>query len=431
MDIVTLGMAKADAAKRYASNARLADIARNALPVPFCSRQSVPMAASGGLSNGTDTSATYRRRHTALMTASNLILEFPNYYNNNGDETDTPNSITIRASIEYKTGQFQPIFFQGKRSVVVEPGASIACDPLGIQIKSGDQFHTLTYVEVTAGQKWPLSNTAVATDTEGVTIGSDLTMTGGVTATNVRTYGPSAIVGTVAEAVPSVSIGPADSIGAGYDDAGDVGFIARALIADGIGYLNLGMGSDAPGKWTLNEKRRRRAPLLRYCNYAVIEIGTNGIQSPTTMDTVAANQIAVWKFVAEQGIKGYQTTLLPRSTSTDGFATTANQTTDPARQANRVAFNGWIRDGAPINTDTGLWAAAGSSGASIVRSGDVGHPLAGWFECADAVETARDSGIWKATGSTTGRYTDDGTHPSSDATTVLIPTIDTSVFVPR
>jgi len=62
-------------------------------------------------------------------------------------------------------------------------------------------------------------------------------------------------------------------------------------------------------------------------------------------------------------------------------------------------------------------------GAAIVV-GHPDHPLAGFFEIGDLMETSRGSGIWKAPG-----YTADGVHPSQTAHQAMSTGIDTTVFV--
>jgi hypothetical protein len=53
----------------------------------------------------------------------------------------------------------------------------------------------------------------------------------------------------------------------------------------------------------------------------------------------------------------------------------------------------------------GTAVAIGTSGA--VLAGQAGHPLYSHWEIADQVETAHNSGIWKAS------YTTDGLHPNT------------------
>ena len=109
-----------------------------------------------------------------------------------------------------------------------------------------------------------------------------------------------------------------------------------------------------------------------------------------------------------------KTTLLPVSTSTDGWQTLDGQT---ATRTDRVHFNQWLRDGAPLSG--GAPVAVGTAGADrcpvaqngvIIREAEgAGHPLAGVTDIADAVESSQDSGLWK-TGWPASAY-QDGLHP--------------------
>jgi lysophospholipase L1-like esterase len=83
----------------------------------------------------------------------------------------------------------------------------------------------------------------------------------------------------------------------------------------------------------------------------------------------------------------------------------------------RVQINDWIRARCPEN-GSGVPQLAGTPGA-------VASPfLSGWFETADTVESARNSGKWKATGSASG-YTADGVHPSQTGHAAMAAAIDT------
>jgi lysophospholipase L1-like esterase len=90
-------------------------------------------------------------------------------------------------------------------------------------------------------------------------------------------------------------------------------------------------------------------------------------------------------------------TVLPRNTSTDGFVTTANQT-KPVWENKRLAYNDWLRAGAPIDPVKKVVVEIGTAGA--ILTGQAGHPLSQYngtnvIETADTVETARNSGLWK------------------------------------
>lgn len=75
--------------------------------------------------------------------------------------------------------------------------------------------------------------------------------------------------------------------------------------------------------------------------------------------------------------------------------------------------------------------AIGSSGilqdltvpSGVILSGSANHPLEGYFDTADAVESARNSGKWVV--STTG----DGVHPNAAGHTLMAAAINTNLFV--
>jgi hypothetical protein len=70
-----------------------------------------------------------------------------------------------------------------------------------------------------------------------------------------------------------------------------------------------------------------------------------------------------------------------------------------------------------------------ATGCGTPAASDVllsGHPVSAYFEVADTVETARDSGIWKA-----GYvYTTDGVgvHPSATGHAAMAAAINTALF---
>jgi lysophospholipase L1-like esterase len=162
--------------------------------------------------------------------------------------------------------------------------------------------------------------------------------------------------------------------------------------------------------------------LLNGCTAAICEYGINDLYDLGNNDVVVrGNLLKVWIELSVRGMKVYQTTITPRSTSTDGWVTTANQTPQNATiVAWRTTVNDWIRAGSPIDPTTKAAVAVGTSGALL--AGQAGHPLTGYFEIADLAETARNSSIWKA------GYTTDGLHPTGTAAAALAAGIDVSKF---
>lgn len=69
-----------------------------------------------------------------------------------------------------------------------------------------------------------------------------------------------------------------------------------------------------------------------------------------------------------------------------------------ASEAARRDYNDWIRDGAPVSISGASFTALATgtaAGAGVYRAGMAGHPLKGYFEAADTLESARNSGFWK------------------------------------
>jgi lysophospholipase L1-like esterase len=136
----------------------------------------------------------------------------------------------------------------------------------------------------------------------------------------------------------------------------------------------------------------RRLGMVNRCTSAIIQLGINDMSFSLT--TLQTNLLTLAKFMRRQGIpKVFFITISPFTTSTDGWATTANQT-PTGSNGNRVTHNNWVRAGCPVNATTLAPVAVGTGGALF--AGQSGHPVTGYFEVADTVESARDSGKWKA-----------------------------------
>ena len=394
--------------------------------VPVSTRACLPFDSSVGLTDGTILGGTAKLRHVAVRTFSGVRLAFTNAYAGAGNtEADTPNAITVRAAVEPLGNIIIPVTFGGARSVLIQPGATVLSDPVGVDIAKGTTFYTRTWVQVASGEKFPRAGYITASSGEGnnygTTVGADLTGTGSSSltgiGTNQRVFGPSMILGRVKDpGKPVVGI-IGDSIAQGSND-NDRGYIERSLL-DGYSFQKVAFPGEALDGWIGNNglTRYRRASILISASltHAICEYGRNNMNSAT----VQADTLAAWTSLARMGVPVYQTTITPQTTSTDGWVTVGNQTVaDATKEARRTAFNDWLRDGAPISA--GAPVAPGMSGAS--RAGSAAHPLSGWFEIADLAESARNSGKWK------GGYTSDGTHPGATGADALKAGINPAVF---
>jgi hypothetical protein len=76
---------------------------------------------------------------------------------------------------------------------------------------------------------------------------------------------------------------------------------------------------------------------------------------------------------------------------------------------------------------SGVAVAAGTSGAIV--AGQTGHPLAGYFDAANAVESSLNSGLWKVGYVYLGDSR--GAHPNSGGAALMASTINTTLFTPN
>ena len=378
---------------------------------------------SNNISDGVSTGITTQLYHTTDVACSGIRLVFANVYNNNGVETDGTNDINVKANIRLTGGLNFPVFFGGRRTVVVEPGAVVVSDPVGISSSAAATFFSRTFVSVSAGGKYPLG---VLTNSANEGVGNGDLADGSVPTNATRGFGPIAILGTPAiETSSPIILAQGESITCGYGDSfgttDDYGFVSRAF--DGVlSYLNLGLSSSSISAAILGvgAARRFRVADVIQPDAALLLYGTNDAAGGDTLNTLRNNLIAWWLIHWRRGLKCFAGTIPPKSTSTDSWATTTNQTADAVGIAARLGVNAWIRDGAPLNPDT---LAAVATGGVGIRMGSVGHPVNAYFDFADATESARDSGFWKP------GYTSDGTHPNQTGSAAMAAAIDPSIIV--
>lgn len=411
MDVVTLGMAKA-ASKRTADG-----IAKRTALIPIASRANV---YTSGLSNGTDTSMTSKTSHKAIHDITEVRLVFGNFYNNAGVETAGPNDISVKFAIQVSTDTYRVRgTFGAKRTIVIEPGTRATSDAIPVDIKAGEIFFVYTYVSVaSAGMKWPQGLQTQSPESEGRIVAVDYTDTGTVTIGSFFSYGPMQILGRPPKADTTSVGGIGDSIMAGSGDSNTFGFWARSLYGN-ISEQRIAYAGEQAAGFLRRDLYQYRIPLLAYATHIACELGINDVKGGITLANLQSSILTIWARAARRAAKVYQTTLTPVTTSTDTWATTANQAVT-ANESVRVGFNNWVRAGAPVDPGTGAAVAIGTSGALV--AGNTGHPLTGYIELADTVETARNSGIWKS------GHTGDGTHPNVTGHTAMAAVFTPALF---
>jgi hypothetical protein len=325
-----------------------------------------------------------RHRSTTEQAASRIRFVYSNWSvsaSGSVGEVDGPSALTFRAALEYDGKLHRMTFNGGRETAECPPGADVVTDPLDIALPPGAVFFSRTFYSGATGTFGrPLPIYREWGEYIEIAGGGDKTLaTADLPRANTTAgYGPSAILGSVARSQPAIAI-IGDSIANGNSGgdnpdgpAENLGYIARA-IGDRYGFIRLTNPSDTLYSFTVDDKRRLRL-LAGRVTHAICEHGINDAAMGRSFEQMRAKYVEQWSALAAQGIKVFQCTLTPRTDSSDEHATLEGQ--KPVRGCGaggvREQVNEWIRT--------------------------TPKPLSGYFEVADRLESARNSGLWKADG---------------------------------
>lgn len=363
--------------------------------------------------------------YEVLVDCTDLVFEFGNWWDEfYGDSIynptpDTPlNDLTIQAAIQkYPSGEIIPLFFSnGEWSATIKPGGLVATLAHSAVYRAGEAFVLRVYVNTgSATGVFPaVRQTAWSSYGEGRRDGGNYADSGTVNSSFSFAYAPFRVTGIPLNNVYPMQVGFfGDSIADGsgdYQRAQNRGFIVRALETAALPFIGHASGGRLGYDFVTPKYHHLTARMFSGITHGIWEFGANDFLTKTLTEMKTSTISGVQMF-SERGARMAATTLVPRTTSSDSWATVANQT-PLATESVRTGYNDWLRDGAPVDEDTLVPVATGTSGA--LRAGDDGHPLVAYIEVADTVESARNSGKWKALG-TSGRdasYTADGVHPT-------------------
>ena len=343
----------------------------------------------------TNKQANARTVHIARDTISSLKIELCNWCwlrSGVGPETAGGGNITYSASIEYPAGTFTQVLWSGAATKVVASNAVALSDAVNVNIPNGTTFWVRTYANAVTAIVFTEGNTgyeqrnlaggeAYEYAASGIT---DKTMGGTIVdvgAAAAPIFRPTAIVAQTRN--PSVLI-LGDSRDWGFtdthDSSGDLGDIARS-IGPAYGYINAACAGDTLSAFIT--AHTQRAALQQYVSHVVFGDPINALRSGGS----GQNQSAATTLGQLQTILGYfptkrcltTTTGGPNTTSTDSWATVANQTIN-ANNAEIAAYNTAIR-------------------AGVANS-------VGYFDIMSAVESSSASGKWWVTGVASATTTD-------------------------
>lgn len=329
----------------------------------------------------------------AAVDCYDIALVYGNYYN---EGVDGANPITVKASLVVNN-IYYPVYFNSRRQVIIDPGATVQSDTTGVTIKKGEVFYSVVYVSMeTSGMKFPQGMVVYEERGEGSAV-TDITDGGATTSAGGYAYHPCAVIGRTLKPVASVLL-VGDSIIQGANDGfQDVGYAAKALDAAGIPWIRVAKGGGSAYNMA-GRAARTRLSLAKYCTHAIVGYGTNDLNAQSAT-TIQGNLQALWKLLVGYNLKVFACTVTPHTNSSDSWAS-ATQTPNPSE------------------------AQVGATGQRSILNDYIRttpSPLTGYFDVADAVETSRNSGKWKFP-----NITDDGLHPTTNGHIAIIPAINTS-----
>lgn len=311
-----------------------------------------------------------------------LVLTFPGFEFVN-PEAVIPTAYTVTAAVEYPTGVFTPFTVGGSRTLSITPAEAVySFDPLGLYIPAGQKFYIKCFAQFSAGN-FPLcmlcaSNLTSDWTTAGTNV-TDHTLDATVLASSSPVVGfsgsvyakfttPQKAIGIIGDSVAYAGSDTCDpNTGARYMDRAMRGVVPA---------INLATAGDTAANF-LQQPAGRELLLNNLVDSVICEYGRNDINGGITLATIQSRLQAIWSIFTGYGMKVWQATITPQTTSTDGWSTAAGQTVSNATaEALRLQVNAWIRTNwqalgisgfidqawAVDPTDSGKWSADGSSG---------------------------------------------------------------------
>lgn len=296
--------------------------------------------------------------------------------------TDGTTYATFGAAVEYQGVKHRATFGGAYRATVTNSATPTdsarwaLSDPIPVTIPKGATIRV--YTVVAAGSK--IMRGGAAQNGYRTATPGDLTIPGSATIPaspydNEGIVGPVGIRAKTRPALVAVA-GLGDSITEGGADAnygkGGGGYYARALRLAGLPGINFGVWADGFSAAPSGDKRY--GDNLAQCSHWYSAYGTNQLHDIY----LKRYAIQYWLGIeAMTGVKGAQTTITPKTNSTDGWTTVEGQSIPtPSAETARLGFNAWLLDGAPfVSGSPPVPQSAGTTDPAAIRIGDPGHPL--------------------------------------------------------
>jgi hypothetical protein len=329
---------------------------------------------------------------------SDIVLAFPGW-GLRPTEKPWPSPYSVTASVEYPEGTFHAVYVGGRRQLTVLPGSeTLMFEPCPIQIPAGATFYVKCFASWNGGfwmgrsqacvpglGEWTFRGTGLSDETTTSTIFRTTALAAGFRpAVFGRLQNP-----TIAMAILGASQEMAYGADSSDPDTGAL-FIGRAM-RNAFPVMNISRAGDSLGQY-LYQSTARYELLRGKITHLIMALGSNDIFAGISVDKTFLWLRRAAESYLNDGVRVYGMTVLPRSVSTDHWATKVNQTpVNAVYEAARVAFNarlltewrgigfaGMFDSGHAIDPgDTGVWGADeishgyGGGGFATVLNGTV------------------------------------------------------------
>jgi hypothetical protein len=312
-----------------------------------------------------------------------------------------PNNYTVAAGVE-QNSIYNGAKWSAATSILVRPTDSLVVSDVVLNYAGpGESLAFRNEWTMTVGQqvpvgylRYPASNT-VETCPQSVGQASQLVGIGVMPIGGSYTHagygvGELAVIGEADSDEPSVLIfgnSIADGTTATAANDGLAGWLAKGLGASNVPHCRATRGSNRL-MYSTPDIAPNQYALAVYATHNIAQEPTNDIFAGQTLAQIQANALACWAGVkaVNSSIRIYQPLVFPRTTSTDAWATEANQTPIAGFESGgiRDQFNAWVYTKVADGTIHGV-----INGLSIV-------------------ESTATHGVWPA-----GGLTADGVHPTA------------------
>ncbi len=342
------------------------------------------MRGSSEITSGTTDTMNYRTSHynDSGVDVTSLSIMYAGWYVNSTNEAASPDPYTVTASIEYPSGTFTQVTWSSATSKVINPGDNIMSDYIAVTIPANTQFWIRTFISVTLGDQWPRQDVGPTTaNGENCEFGiglTDKTMGGSISGTSLGTR-PLAAVAPWVSGMRSVSLcgfGDSTIVGTGdgtFDSRGNTSWSGKAASGRCPYVMLARAGSDLSTNAPAGEMDYRLDFLQKAgITDVILSLAANDIASGIPLATMQGYAETVIDRFVDIGARVHYSETGPRSTSTDNWYTTTNQTAS-------VYWDGSSAVGHEFND----WLDTLPAGLTSV------------FQKCELLSTSKYSGIWR------------------------------------